>query len=112
MGNSLVNTSCVCPAAKDREPDSAGHEPCVPVIDDGDSNPDAEQESEQDDQEEWVLPSGGQMTLMMFGMSGAGKSALGNLIAGCNAFECGDDTSSMTSLDSVVKFKAEDDSLT
>mmetsp|Transcript_96462 Transcript_96462/g.268048 ORF Transcript_96462/g.268048 Transcript_96462/m.268048 type:complete len:548 (+) Transcript_96462:107-1750(+) len=60
---------------------------------------------------EWTLPPGGQMTIMMFGMTGAGKSALGNLIAGFNAFESGDDTASVTNLDSVMRYEAEDGSL-
>lgn len=51
------------------------------------------------------------MTVMMFGMTGSGKSSLGNLIAGFDAFEAGDDTASMTNLESVMKHEAEDASL-
>ena len=47
------------------------------------------------------LPVGGRFTVMMFGMTGAGKSAIGNLMAGCEAFASGDDTASVTNLDSV-----------
>ena len=42
----------------------------------------------------------------MFGMTGAGKSALGNLMAGCDAFASGDDTASVTNLDSVMRYEA------
>ncbi|CAE7221517.1 Faim2 [Symbiodinium microadriaticum] len=59
----------------------------------------------------WVLPPGGKLTVMMFGMTGAGKSALGNLIAGSQIFDSGDDTSSITNLDSIMKYEAEDGSL-
>lgn len=51
------------------------------------------------------------MTVMMFGMTGAGKSSLGNLIAGMSAFETGDNTSSVTNLDSVMRFAADDGSI-
>lgn len=60
---------------------------------------------------DWVLPPGGRLSVMMFGMSGAGKSALGNLIAGSDAFASGDDTASITNLDSIMKYESEDDSL-
>jgi len=56
------------------------------------------------------LPVGGRFTVMMFGMTGAGKSAIGNLMAGCEAFASGDDTASVTNLDSVMRFEAADDS--
>ncbi|CAJ1342913.1 unnamed protein product [Effrenium voratum] len=48
---------------------------------------------------------------MMFGMTGAGKSALGNLLAGFEAFASGDDTASVTNLDSVMRYEAPDDSM-
>ncbi|CAE8615825.1 unnamed protein product [Polarella glacialis] len=60
----------------------------------------------------WHLPPGGQFTVMMFGMTGAGKSSLGNLIAGKTIFKAGDDTRSMTNMGSVMKFAADDGSLT
>ncbi|CAE7730670.1 IAN4 [Symbiodinium sp. CCMP2456] len=56
------------------------------------------------------LPVGGRFTVMMFGMTGAGKSAIGNLMAGCEAFASGDDTASVTNLDSVMRFESADDS--
>mmetsp|Transcript_10248 Transcript_10248/g.24602 ORF Transcript_10248/g.24602 Transcript_10248/m.24602 type:complete len:522 (-) Transcript_10248:207-1772(-) len=59
----------------------------------------------------WILPAGEKLTVMMFGMTGAGKSALGNLIAGAQIFDSGDDTSSITNLDSIMKYEAEDNSL-
>lgn len=77
-----------------------------------DSSPDPE-ESEHDSEEESLLglPPGGMFTVLMFGMTGAGKSALGNLMAGCEAFASGDDTASVTNLDSVMRYEAMDDSL-
>lgn len=59
----------------------------------------------------WVLEPGKKMTVMMFGMTGAGKSALGNMIADETVFQSGDDTASVTNLDSIMKFEAEDRSL-
>eukprot|EP00931_Biecheleriopsis_adriatica_P050517 TRINITY_DN29255_c0_g1_i2.p1 TRINITY_DN29255_c0_g1~~TRINITY_DN29255_c0_g1_i2.p1 ORF type:complete len:536 (-),score=153.00 TRINITY_DN29255_c0_g1_i2:28-1635(-) len=59
----------------------------------------------------WVLPSGGKLTVMMFGMTGAGKSSLGNLIADGLVFDSSDDTASVTNLDSIMKFEADDASL-
>ena len=59
-----------------------------------------EQESESEDESMPQLPAGGMFTVMMFGMTGAGKSAIGNLLAGCEAFASGDDTASVTNLDS------------
>lgn len=67
--------------------------------------------AEEDLKPDWVLPPGGRLSVMMFGMSGAGKSALGNLIAGSDAFASGDDTASITNLDSIMKYESEDDSL-
>ncbi|CAE8691417.1 unnamed protein product, partial [Polarella glacialis] len=60
----------------------------------------------------WILPEGRKLTVMMFGMTGAGKSSLGNLIADTAHFAAGDDTSSITNLDSIMKYEAEDSSLT
>eukprot|EP00931_Biecheleriopsis_adriatica_P087969 TRINITY_DN62372_c0_g1_i1.p1 TRINITY_DN62372_c0_g1~~TRINITY_DN62372_c0_g1_i1.p1 ORF type:complete len:524 (-),score=161.36 TRINITY_DN62372_c0_g1_i1:131-1666(-) len=63
-------------------------------------------------QRKWVLPAGGKLSVMMFGMTGAGKSALGNLIADDAIFASGDDTASVTNLDSIMKYEAEDGALT
>ncbi|CAK9063432.1 GTPase IMAP family member 4 (Immunity-associated nucleotide 1 protein) (IAN-1) (hIAN1) (Immunity-associated protein 4) [Durusdinium trenchii] len=60
---------------------------------------------------QWVLPPGGKLNVMMFGMTGAGKSALGNLIAGQDIFDSGDDTASVTNLDSIMRYEADDGSL-
>lgn len=73
----------------------------------------AEAEPEQQDPKalrKWVLEPGKKMTVMMFGMTGAGKSALGNLMADTSIFQSGDDTASVTNLDSIMKFEAEDKS--
>ena len=60
------------------------------------------EEQESEAEEDYPrLPVGGRFTVMMFGMTGAGKSAIGNLLAGCEAFASGDDTASVTNLDSV-----------
>mmetsp|Transcript_142902 Transcript_142902/g.372252 ORF Transcript_142902/g.372252 Transcript_142902/m.372252 type:complete len:523 (-) Transcript_142902:36-1604(-) len=59
----------------------------------------------------WVLPPGGYLTVMMFGMTGAGKSSLGNLIAGKPVFATSDDTRSVTNLNSVMRYEADDASL-
>eukprot|EP00930_Biecheleria_cincta_P057807 TRINITY_DN43683_c0_g1_i1.p1 TRINITY_DN43683_c0_g1~~TRINITY_DN43683_c0_g1_i1.p1 ORF type:complete len:647 (+),score=135.17 TRINITY_DN43683_c0_g1_i1:40-1941(+) len=60
---------------------------------------------------EWILPAEGKLTVLMFGMTGAGKSSLGNLIAGTNAFTVSDSTASVTNLDSIMRYEAEDGSL-
>eukprot|EP00913_Durusdinium_trenchii_P030247 g28337.t1 len=57
------------------------------------------------------LPPGGRFTVMMFGMTGSGKSALGNLLAGYDHFVSGDDTASVTNNQSVLKYEAPDRSL-
>lgn len=57
------------------------------------------------------LPAGGRFTVMMFGMTGSGKSALGNLLAGYDHFQSGDDTASVTNTQSVMKYEAPDRSL-
>jgi len=57
------------------------------------------------------LPPGQKMTVMMFGMTGAGKSALGNLLAGHEYFVSGDDTASVTNKQSVMRYEAADESL-
>eukprot|EP00930_Biecheleria_cincta_P046006 TRINITY_DN31725_c0_g1_i1.p1 TRINITY_DN31725_c0_g1~~TRINITY_DN31725_c0_g1_i1.p1 ORF type:complete len:501 (-),score=126.26 TRINITY_DN31725_c0_g1_i1:74-1576(-) len=74
---------------------------------------DAEPEQQEDPKalRKWVLEPGKKMTVMMFGMTGAGKSALGNLMADMSIFQSGDDTASVTNLDSIMKFEAEDKSL-
>lgn len=59
----------------------------------------------------FVLPQDGKLTVMMFGMTGAGKSALGNLIAGTPVFSSGDDTASVTNANSVLRFDAPDASI-
>ena len=69
------------------------------------------EESETLEDELPSLPAGGMFTVLMFGMTGAGKSALGNLMAGCEAFASGDDTASITNLDSLMRYEAADDSL-
>ena len=76
-----------------------------------DFSPEVEEQSLVEDEEELGLPPGGMFTVLMFGMTGAGKSALGNLMAGCDAFAFGDDTASVTNLDSVMRYEAADDSL-
>jgi len=58
-----------------------------------------------------VLPKGGNLTIMMFGMTGAGKSSLGNLIAGEPVFLASDDTASVTNLDSVLRYEPDDRSM-
>jgi len=68
------------------------------------------QDSEPEDDQP-RLPIGGRFTVLLFGMTGAGKSAIGNLLAGFNVFASGDDTASVTNLDSVMRFEAADDSL-
>eukprot|EP00930_Biecheleria_cincta_P026029 TRINITY_DN18417_c0_g1_i1.p1 TRINITY_DN18417_c0_g1~~TRINITY_DN18417_c0_g1_i1.p1 ORF type:complete len:751 (-),score=175.43 TRINITY_DN18417_c0_g1_i1:389-2605(-) len=70
-----------------------------------------EEEEDEEKEEEWVLPAGGHLTVMMFGMTGAGKSSLGNVIANSEIFGTGDDTASVTNLDSVMHYEAEDGSL-
>jgi len=68
-------------------------------------------EKEKEKECQWILPPGGKLTVMMFGMTGAGKSALGNLIAGQNIFDSGDDTASVTNLDSIMRYEADNGSL-
>mmetsp|Transcript_74978 Transcript_74978/g.195318 ORF Transcript_74978/g.195318 Transcript_74978/m.195318 type:complete len:563 (+) Transcript_74978:43-1731(+) len=62
-------------------------------------------------QRQWVVPPDSNLTVMMFGMTGAGKSSLGNLIAGADVFEAADDTASVTNLDSVMRYEAADGSI-
>ena len=69
-------------------------------------SPHKEISEEDDEDDEICLPPGGRFTVMMFGMTGAGKSALGNLLAGFEAFASGDDTASVTNLDSVMRYEA------
>ncbi|CAJ1457826.1 unnamed protein product [Effrenium voratum] len=57
------------------------------------------------------LAPGGRFTVMMFGMTGSGKSALGNLLAGYDHFRAGDDTASITNSRSVLKYESPDKSL-
>lgn len=61
---------------------------------------------------EFKLPPRGNLVLMLFGMTGAGKSSLGNLIAGDNVFEAADDTASVTKLDSLLRHQVPNGSLT
>eukprot|EP00930_Biecheleria_cincta_P099814 TRINITY_DN91429_c0_g1_i1.p1 TRINITY_DN91429_c0_g1~~TRINITY_DN91429_c0_g1_i1.p1 ORF type:complete len:709 (-),score=177.19 TRINITY_DN91429_c0_g1_i1:51-2177(-) len=58
-----------------------------------------------------TLPPGQHMTVMLFGMTGAGKSALGNLVAGQDVFKSADTTRTVTRLDSVLRYEAADGSL-
>mmetsp|Transcript_54861 Transcript_54861/g.102957 ORF Transcript_54861/g.102957 Transcript_54861/m.102957 type:complete len:613 (-) Transcript_54861:150-1988(-) len=60
---------------------------------------------------QWKVPPGRRLTMMMFGMTGSGKSSMGNLIAGSDVFAAGDDTASITNMDSVMRWEAEDASL-
>lgn len=76
-----------------------------------DMSPEEEKSFPEEEEDELALPPGGMFTVLMFGMTGAGKSALGNLMAGCEAFASGDDTASVTNLDSVMRYEAMDDSL-
>jgi len=59
----------------------------------------------------WKLPPAGRLTVLMFGMTGAGKSSVGNCIAGFNAFEVSDSLASVTNLDSVMRYHTPDSSL-
>lgn len=81
----------------------------------GDGEAPVEQVQEEEDdpkaRRKWVLPPNQKLTVMMFGMTGAGKSSLGNLIADSQIFDSGDDTASVTNLDSIMKYEAEDGSL-
>mmetsp|Transcript_49754 Transcript_49754/g.144370 ORF Transcript_49754/g.144370 Transcript_49754/m.144370 type:complete len:554 (+) Transcript_49754:97-1758(+) len=112
----MGNAACGGCKSKESEADSAGDEPPLQVRE-GDealscapaSSSSAAQPVEE--QKEWVLQPGANLTVMMFGMTGAGKSALGNLVAGFDAFDYGDDTISVTNLDSVMRYEAEDGSL-
>lgn len=61
--------------------------------------------------EKAYLAPGGRLTVMMFGMTGSGKSALGNLLAGYTHFQSGDDTSSVTGMSSIKSYRAPDRSL-
>lgn len=45
-----------------------------------------------------------ELTVLLLGMTGAGKSSLGNLLAGSAVFSAGDDTASMTNLNSTSHF--------
>mmetsp|Transcript_51931 Transcript_51931/g.155108 ORF Transcript_51931/g.155108 Transcript_51931/m.155108 type:complete len:543 (-) Transcript_51931:187-1815(-) len=113
MGNAPGCSSCKSKAA---EADAVGDEPPVQVQGDDEPVAGALAQEERpaslaDEKKEWALRPGGNLTVMMFGMTGAGKSALGNLIAGFDAFDYGDDTVSVTNLDSVMRYAAEDDSL-
>eukprot|EP00931_Biecheleriopsis_adriatica_P103572 TRINITY_DN78385_c0_g1_i1.p1 TRINITY_DN78385_c0_g1~~TRINITY_DN78385_c0_g1_i1.p1 ORF type:complete len:501 (-),score=82.76 TRINITY_DN78385_c0_g1_i1:112-1614(-) len=58
-----------------------------------------------------ALPPGGKLTAMMFGMTGVGKSALGNLLVGGNVFDSADDTFSVTNMGSVKSYETNDSSL-
>lgn len=51
------------------------------------------------------------LTVLLFGMTGCGKSSLGNLIVGDKIFHASDDTTSVTKLDSLLKFTTDDGSL-
>eukprot|EP00434_Breviolum_minutum_P044905 symbB.v1.2.040164.t1/scaffold7042.1/size13653/2 len=72
---------------------------------------DEDPEKEKEEECQWVLPPEGKLTVMMFGMTGAGKSALGNLIAGENVFDSSDHPASVTNLDSIKRYEADNGSL-
>jgi len=79
-----------------------------------DADGDDPAEQVQDDpkaRRKYVLPQNHKLTVMMFGMTGAGKSSLGNLMADGQIFEAGDDTASVTNTDSIMKYEAEDGAL-
>jgi len=69
------------------------------------------QETEDAGSDELVLPPDGRLCVLMFGMTGAGKSSLGNCIAGESAFNVSDSLASVTNLDSVMRYEAADRSL-
>mmetsp|Transcript_45607 Transcript_45607/g.145529 ORF Transcript_45607/g.145529 Transcript_45607/m.145529 type:complete len:575 (-) Transcript_45607:116-1840(-) len=116
MGNAPGCPGC---KSKDGEADAPGEEtpvrtgedPIQPTSLSPRNEADAGTDAAEEKPEPWKLPKGGRLTVMMFGMTGAGKSSLGNLIAGFDAFESGDDTASVTNLDSVMRYEAQDDSL-
>eukprot|EP00931_Biecheleriopsis_adriatica_P115664 TRINITY_DN91433_c0_g1_i1.p1 TRINITY_DN91433_c0_g1~~TRINITY_DN91433_c0_g1_i1.p1 ORF type:complete len:705 (+),score=167.55 TRINITY_DN91433_c0_g1_i1:80-2194(+) len=58
-----------------------------------------------------VLQPGKHLTMLMFGMTGTGKSSLGNLIAGKDIFKSGDSTTSVTKMNSVMRYEEPDGSL-
>jgi len=100
-GQTTMGTACSQKEVEDDEP--------------GEDEVQQEAETEPEPQDpkalrKWVLEAGKKMTVMMFGMTGAGKSALGNLLADTSIFQSGDDTASVTNLDSIMKFEAEDKS--
>lgn len=88
---------------EDRDPPVALQHPCFDEL--------GSEPSWQPEERPYVLPPGGQLTVLLFGMTGAGKSSLGNLIAGCEVFGTDDTTRSVTNMQSITRFEAEDDSL-
>mmetsp|Transcript_130035 Transcript_130035/g.404494 ORF Transcript_130035/g.404494 Transcript_130035/m.404494 type:complete len:528 (+) Transcript_130035:83-1666(+) len=114
MGNS--GGCCASCKSKEASADAAGEEAPLQVRG-GEDAPvvgaptGAPAEDHGEERREWALRPSGRLTVMMFGMTGAGKSALGNLVAGFDAFDYGDDTISVTNLDSVMRYEAEDGSL-
>merc|ERR1719174_1223655 len=57
------------------------------------------------------LPPDGELTVLLFGMTGCGKSSFGNLIVGDKVFDASDDTTSVTRMDSLLKFVTDDGAL-
>lgn len=105
---------CVRPGAL--EPDAVGDERVAQQSDIGTASDQAEsttglQACEAVCGSTWSLPHAGRLTVMMFGMTGAGKSALGNLLADAPVFEAADDTASVTNLSSCMRYEAPDGSL-
>eukprot|EP00446_Apocalathium_sp_SHHI-4_P037160 CAMPEP_0177320810 /NCGR_PEP_ID=MMETSP0368-20130122/15335_1 /TAXON_ID=447022 ORGANISM="Scrippsiella hangoei-like, Strain SHHI-4" /NCGR_SAMPLE_ID=MMETSP0368 /ASSEMBLY_ACC=CAM_ASM_000363 /LENGTH=536 /DNA_ID=CAMNT_0018780389 /DNA_START=47 /DNA_END=1654 /DNA_ORIENTATION=+ len=121
MGNAGPRTCLRC-GAEDLEGEAPGEVPTTLDPDDGSpvspaspssSGPSSPGKSDRRAEValKSVLPSDGNLTVMMFGMTGSGKSSLGNLIAGKEVFVASDDTSSVTNQDSVMRYAADDGSL-
>ncbi|CAJ1331153.1 unnamed protein product [Effrenium voratum] len=110
-----MGQQCPCRELKDKDPQEAPGEGEVQAVAEEPPQQATKKAKEKDEGKPyecpWVLPPGGNLTVMMFGMTGAGKSALGNLIAGQQVFDSGDDTASITNLDSIMKYEAEDGSM-
>eukprot|EP00440_Ansanella_granifera_P032873 gb/GFBE01035664.1/.p1 GENE.gb/GFBE01035664.1/~~gb/GFBE01035664.1/.p1 ORF type:complete len:542 (+),score=143.55 gb/GFBE01035664.1/:1-1626(+) len=112
MGAALVKE--YCPNCIEPEDQGASRSLYVEAPETGSAEQEEQEPEPQAPQKpprKWVLPPGEKLTVMMFGMTGAGKSSLGNLIADAPVFDSSDDTASVTNLDSIMKFEAEDGSL-
>jgi len=109
-----------CTKKEQDEKNVSGEEPSLKVDSDEEEEKDeaenstqgTEDRTEAEEESLWELPPGNPLTVMMFGMTGSGKSSIGNLLAGSHVFAAGDDTASITNLDSCMKWEAEDSSLT